>query len=1320
MATFESSLKPRLIYVFAIADNQHEGSLKIGETTLADNIDPASTTPNSEDLNKAAKERIDQYTKTAGISYELLYTELTLYIRGGRICSFNDKQVHNVLERSGVKRKEFKGATEWYSCDLETVKRAITAIKEGKESLGAGEVTHTENPIILRPEQKTAVEQTLKQFRKGNQMLWNAKMRFGKTLCALRVAKEMKAVRTIIITHRPVVDSSWFEDFRKTFYDQPEWHYGSHNKGESFTSLQQLASQGKKYVYFASMQDMRGSKEVGGKFDKNNEVFSTTWNLVIVDEAHEGTQTELGKAVLEQLIDKNTKTLRLSGTPFNLLDNHKEEEIFTWDYVMEQQAKIDWEINHLGDANPYASLPAIHIYTYDLGRLMSEYSDEEKAFNFREFFRTQEDGGFVHERDIDHFLSLLTTDDDDSLYPYSNDKFRQIFRHTLWILPGIKAAKALSRKLAEHPVFGLFNVVNVAGDGDDEEESRDALELVNKAIGNDPDESYTITLSCGRLTTGVSVKPWTGVFMMAGSYSTSAAGYMQTIFRVQTPYTHNGRMKTDCYAFDFAPDRTLRVLAETAKVSHKAGKQTEGDRKILGDFLNFCPIIAIDGGQMKEYKVETMLAQLKRAQIEKVVQDGFENGALYNDELLKLTDVELKEFNNLKGIIGKTKAMPKSGDIDINRQGLTNEQYEEKERLEKKKKKDLTAEEKKRLDELKTKGDQRREAISILRGISIRMPLMLYGAEMVDEDKELTIDNFANLVDDQSWEEFMPRGVTKQVFSRFKRYYDPDIFREAGKRIREMARIADKFTIEERIARLASIFATFRNPDKETVLTPWRVVNMHLCDTLGGYCFMNENFTSTLDTPRYIEHKGVTSEVFNPQSVILEINSKSGLYPLYAAYNIYRTRIEETREKYGEVNRTTALMLWDRTLDENIFVVCKTPMARYITMRTLRGFRKTKVHAEYYPELIENITTQPESVVNMLRSGKRFWNINNDENMKIDAIIGNPPYQVVSENTSDAPVYHLFIDLASQLTQRVSLITPARYLFDAGKTPKEWNAKVLQDEHFKVVDYWANSTEVFPTVDIKGGVAVMYRDSKQKFGKIGTFTAYPELMRIANKVVSMSESGAFANLIYSPESYRLSDKLHTDFPWVVDRLSKGHPYDITTNIFDKLPDIFRKERLTNEDEVHFYGRYKNERCYRWVKRDYIEYHPNLDKYKVIVPKSNGSGTIGEVLSTPIIGEPLIGVTQTFLTIGAFDTQAEAEACLKYIKTKFARTMLGILKATQHNPKETWRLVPLQDFTADSDIDWRMSVADIDRQLYRKYGLEEKEIAFIEEKVREME
>ena len=1328
MATFESSLKPRLIYVFAIADKQHEGSLKIGETTLGDDIGAALPPSNSEILNQAAKARIDQYTKTAGISYELLHTELTFYIRGGQICSFNDKQVHNVLERSGVKRKEFKGATEWYSCDLETVKRAITAIKEGKESLGAGEVTHTANPIILRPEQKIAVERTLKQFRKGNQMLWNAKMRFGKTLCALRVAKEMGAVRTIIITHRPVVDASWFEDFGKTFYDRPEWHYGSHNKGESFASLQRLASQGKKYVYFASMQDMRGSKEVGGKFDKNNEVFSTAWDLVIVDEAHEGTQTELGKAVLEQLIGKKTKTLRLSGTPFNLLDDHKEEEVFTWDYVMEQQAKIDWEINHLGDTNPYASLPTIHIYTYDLGRLMSAYSDEEKAFNFREFFRTREDGGFVHEKDIDHFLKLLTTDNEDSLYPYSNDTFRHIFRHTLWILPGVKAAKALSRKLAEHPVFGLFNVVNVAGDGDDEEESRDALDLVNKAIGEDSDKSYTITLSCGRLTTGVSVRPWTGVFMMAGSYSTSAAGYMQTIFRVQTPYTHNGRMKTDCYAFDFAPDRTLRVLAEAAKVSHKAGKQTEGDRKILGDFLNFCPIIAIDGGQMKKYKVETMLAQLKRAQIEKVVQDGFENGALYNDELLKLTEVELKEFDDLKGIIGKTKAMPKPGDIDINRQGLTNEQYAEKEQLEKKKKKDLTPEEKKRLDELKAKGDQRREAISILRGISIRMPLMLYGAEMVDEDKELTIDNFANLVDNQSWEEFMPRGVTKQVFRRFKRYYDPDIFREAGKRIREMARMADKFTIEERIARLASIFATFRNPDKETVLTPWRVVNMHLGDSLGGYCFMNEDFTSPLDTPRYIEHKGITSEVFHPRSVILEINSKSGLYPLYAAYNIYRTRIEEARERYGEINRTTALMLWDRSLEENIFVVCKTPMARYITMRTLRGFRNTKVHAEYYPDLIESITTQPDSVVNMLRSGKRFWKINNDENMKIDAIIGNPPYQVtVAKKDTDngqkrsSNIFQHFQLLADKLAPRFSsLIYPAgRWIHRSGKGLADFGYNQINDKRLCRLHFFPDSTDIFQDVGIADGLSIVFMDNaKKKEGFVYVYSKGGKTMEI------IMPNPGYTLMALDPMAEQISQKIQAvvgnRFDYISNAVLSQKLFSIESDFVEKNPTLVRPYQegmILGEDEIKLFANDKAGKAGRtsWYVTHKSVIKTGLDylyRWKVVVSSANAGGQKRSNQIAVLDNRSAFGRSRVALK--TFETEQEARNFYTYCQTDFIRYAFLL---TDEALTSLGKLVPdLLNYTDDNGIiDYTQ---DVNAQLYRLFGIDEPMQAIIKQTLSE--
>lgn len=940
---FTSSLKLKLIYVFRINDTAHHGCLKIGEATCEDE-NVFGLSPNSKALNEAARKRINQYTQTAGIAYDLLYTELTIYNRGG-LRSFNDKEVHNVLERSGIKKKVFdtvNKANEWFITDLETVKRAIAAVKEGRSSLSSAEVTREYSPIVFRPEQQEAISKTKKQFKKGNQMLWNAKMRFGKTLSALQVVKDMEFQRTLILTHRPVVDAGWFEDFGKIFYDRKDFAYGSKNNGESYSSLERRAeSHGLHYVYFASMQDLRGSELVGGNFDKNNEVFATDWDLIIVDEAHEGTQTELGKAVMGELVKEHTKVLRPSGTPFNLLDDFKEDEIYTWDYVMEQRAKMSWDELHFGDPNPYASLPTLNIYTYDLGRLLHEFVDEDVAFNFREFFRVNEAGGFCHEKDVRAFLNLLTKEDKDSLYPYANEEYRNIFRHTLWMVPGVKEARTLSAMLQTHPVFQHFKVVNVAGDGDQDEESRDALEAVEQAIGKDPDTTRTITLSCGRLTTGVSVKAWTAVFMLSGSYNTAASSYMQTIFRVQTPATINGRIKEQCYVFDFAPDRTLKVIAETAKISSKAGKTSQSDRKAMGEFINFCPIISIEGSQMNRFDVPRMLEQLKRVYVERVVRNGFEDNSLYNDELMKLDDLELQEFDDLKKIIGQTKAMPKTNQVDINSQGLNNEEYEEKEKLEKKPKKELTEEERKRLEELKKKTKNREAAISILRGISIRMPLLIYGAELSDESQEITIDNFASLIDPQSWEEFMPKGVTKQKFNSFKKYYDPEIFCAAGKRIRAMARAADKLSIEERIERITDIFSTFRNPDKETVLTPWRVVNMHLGDCLGGYNFYDTEYQNVISEPRFIDKGGVTAEVFSPESRILEINSKSGLYPLYMAYGIYRARAKASLFAVETVEEQQSV--WDKVIAENIFVICKTPMAKSITKRTLAGFRKAKV-----------------------------------------------------------------------------------------------------------------------------------------------------------------------------------------------------------------------------------------------------------------------------------------------------------------------------------------------------------------------------------------
>lgn len=1312
MATFESSLRPKLIYVFRINDNAHHGALKIGEATAE--LGDGYFTPNSQLLNDAACQRIDQYTKTASIRYDLLYTEGTMFTdANGMVSSFNDKQVHSVLERSGVKKKDFgmkNQGTEWFVTDLQTVKNAIAAVKAGRKSLKSKEITDEQMPIEFRPEQNEAIDRTLKRFKRGNQMLWNAKMRFGKTLCALEVVLEMEPQRTLILTHRPVVDEGWFEDFQKIFFDQPDYHYGSRTNGEDFASLERLARRGDSYVYFASMQDLRGAAMVGGKFDKNVDIFKTKWDMLIIDEAHEGTTTDIGQTVIDTLIKKDTKVLRLSGTPFNLLDDYKEEEIFTWDYVMEQKAKAEWDRTHMGDPNPYESLPAINIYTYDLGALLgSEYCDDEKAFNFREFFRTKDDGTFVHNRDVDNLLNLLCRKDKDSLYPYSNEEFQRIFRHTLWVLPGVNAAKALSEKLRTHTVFGNFTVVNVAGNGDEDEENADALQLVNKAIGPDPDETYTITLTCGRLTTGVSVKPWTAVFMMSGTFSTSAANYMQTIFRVQTPFTCHGRMKTNCYAFDFAPDRTLRVLAKVAKVSAKAGKTDDEDRKILGDFLNFCPIISIEGSQMKPYDVKSMMAQLKRAQIEAVVQNGFEDGALYNDELLKLTEVELQDFKDLKGKIGTTKAMAKTADIDVNNQGFTNEEYEEKERLEKKKKKELTEEERRRLEELKKKTNERQNAISILRGISIRMPLLIYGAKLKNEDDEITIDNFTDIVDKDSWEEFMPKGVTKQVFRKFKKYYEADIFREAGKRIRSMARAADNLTVEDRIERIASIFNTFRNPDKETVLTPWRVVNMHLGDCIGGYCFYDEQYAKMLEIPRYIDNGKVTEDVYATDSKVLEINSKSGLYPLFVAYNIYRRRVEEAKRKYGEVDRGFALSLWDATIEQNIFVICKTPMARDITRRTLVGFRQTSVNAQYYKDLIDVIKNNPATFVNEVRDGRRFWKANNNDHMKFNVIVGNPPYQVMDggAGASAMPIYNKFVEISKQIKPYyMSLIMPARW-YAGGKGLDDFRDMMLNDSHISQITDFVNSKDCFPNASIGGGV-LFYLWNYQYKG-LCKFTS------IHNGIseTSMRVLNEYDTFIRFNKAIAIAAKVREcSNQFMSSIISSRNPFGVSSVIRGKKKG---KYQLISSDGIGYLE-----------KGDFVDNCGWVNKYKVLISKVTAEHA-GEpdrhgmfrVISRMELLEPLDLCTDSYLVIGGSSIKKEVLSVYCYLRCKFTRFMLMLAVSSINLSREKFQFVPLQDFTSNSDIDWSVSIPEIDEQLYEKYGLSEDEIAFIEKMIKPM-
>lgn len=1319
-----SNLKAKLIYVFRIPDEAHSDCLKIGEATFDDgNI---TLPPNSSALNKAATARIDQYTKTAGIAYELLHTEIAISVRDGHLAGINDKEVHDVLLRSGIKRKVFdkvNGANEWFCCDLETAKRAITAAKEGRKALNPNEISVNMTPPCLYPNQRDAVEFTKDRFKRIKEVLWNAKMRFGKTITALTLIKEMPELkRVLIFSHRPVVNQSWYKDFQCVFCDNNQYLYGSKTLGESFSSLEsQFYKQNKKYFYFASIQDLRGSEVVGGNFDKNNEIFSTDWDLIIIDEAHEGTQTDLGKAVKKELKRSKTKFLHLSGTPFNIQDEFADEDTYTWDYVMEQRAKAQWDLTHPGDHNPYAGLPRMNIYTYDLGRLMNEFADEDIAFNFREFFRTTEDGEFVHKQHVEDFLNLLTkTREGDDVYPFANKRYRDIFRHTLWMVPGVKAAKALAAMLRNHPVFRLFEIVNVAGDGDEEEANEEALKKVTDAIGPDPDMTRTITLSCGRLTTGVSVKPWTGVLMLSGSHNTAASAYMQTIFRVQTPATINGRVKEDCYVFDFAPDRTLKVLAETAKISTKAGKQTTSDRQQLGEFLNFCPIIAVDGSKMKRFNTEQMLQQLKRVYVERVVQHGFEDGYLYNNyELMRLSDVDIREFDELKGIIGKTKAMGKTNDIIVNNQGLTDEEYADQEQLEKKNKRQRTPEEQARLEELKKKRKVKEDAISILRGISIRMPLLIYGADITDEDKELTIDNFTSLVDSRSWEEFMPKGVTMQRFNAFKKYYDPDVFTAAAKRIRQMARAADRLPIEERIERIADIFATFRNPDKETVLTPWRVVNMHLSDTLGGYTFYDEQFKTTIEEPRFVDRGAVTADVFSPDTHLLEINSKSGLYPLYLAYNVYRSLLRN--ELTSPENLAEHQALWDKAVADNIFVICKTLMAKSITRRTLLGFRNGKTNMLASDDLINKIKNQPELFIKKVQDlvGK---------NVKIKAIVGNPPYQVndgsgASDDASN-PVYQDFVNISKDINPRfISIIMPSKWMVGGKVVLKPFRLSMMSDKHLALMVDYENDREIFPSAHNDGGICYFLYDSE--YDKDG-YLRY--ILHLANgHILSSCRTLSDGNAdIVIRDGRRLSiiEKVSYDKNRFKEIVSLTQPYGIRKDLFnspERYPDAHLSDSPFN-GSVKIYG-VKGIKGGAKRTEGYITFNTitknasTVDKYKLFFTTSYSTNATNPPQS--IIGNRNEICTETFLLIGPFSTQEEQLNCKKFFDTNFFKILIFFGRGTMQVSRDVFRFIPMQDFTANSDIDWSKSVAEIDAQLYAKYNLSDEEISFIESMIKPM-
>lgn len=1068
-----STFERKVIYAFSILNEDgkldyYNGLEKIGDTSIVNM--KTDLRDNSDDLIEVARKRIKQYAGTAGLPYKIDISRLAVKKDN---TFFRDYDVHRVLQRSGIQKETLGEGNEWYKTDIKTVIKAIEAVEDGRNIIDTNEEIEEKKTIEFRPEQLDAIKQTKIVFNNKKRMLWNAKMRFGKTLSALQVIKEKNFSKTLIITHRPIVSEGWFDDFNKIFTKEDNYTIGSKNRGERIDYLKQINSP---YIYFASLQDLRGLSAFGGKHTTENQaVADVEWDFIIIDEAHEGTRTEIAKNVLD-VIGKKAKVLELSGTPFNILDDYEDSQVFTWDYVMEQEAKYNWELNHPDKPNPYEILPKMNMYTFELQNKFTDKSFinvEDKAFNFMEFFRVTDNGKFVYENKVNLFLSEITKDNNKNNYPYSNEAFRNHLRHTLWLLPSIASCKALKKLMDEHPIFKEYSIINIVDDGieDDREEgaSDSDVQRVHSYITDEPHQTKTITLTVRKLTTGVTIPEWTGIVFLNNTNSPSS--YLQAAFRAQTPFFDKELgMKTNAYIFDFAPDRALTIMTDAAKLNSGVGKKTTlVQKEQMNKFLNFLPILGEKGNGMAVYNVDSLLTKLKTVYAEKAVRTGFEDESLYNDELLTLSDVDLKDFKDLKAIVGSSNNSKMKNKVDVNTQGLTDEEYERAEKAQKKQQKERSPEEIAALEKFKEAKKQRKTMISILRGISIRIPLMIYGME-VDIQDEVDINKFVDEVDDVSWNEFMPHKVTKKIFKRYAKYYDNEVFIEAGRIIRNKAKSYDKLDYTERTEKLAQLFSTFKNPDKETVLTPWRVVNMQLGETIGGFSYFDKEYQySTVDGQsimRWIDRE-VTEDVYRDDTKILEINSKTGLYPLFVANSLfYKKRNKLNNERAGSYDKFDEEKIIKDILKNNIFVLAKSKMAKTITQRTLAGYNSWQTNIHF----IENLTS-------LLRK-----NINDTtkiikgefDNMNFDVIIGNPPYSEKDggAGSSSTPLYNFFIGTSKKLKPKyMSFIIPTRW-YVGGKGLDSFRDEMLSDIHIRELHDWLNPSEVFPNTNIRGGYAI--------------------------------------------------------------------------------------------------------------------------------------------------------------------------------------------------------------------------------------------------------
>ena len=628
------STRPALPQIYAYTTpeiRRHDGWTKIGYT--------------EQDVNV----RIVQQTHTADVIAKLEWHGNATYEDTGEV--FHDTDFHTYLRHLGINDQP---GTEWFEINPPNAKGRFHEFRENHgilDGLGASDYE-------LRAEQEAAISKTLDYFQLHEQgeFLWNAKPRFGKTLATYDLCKRLptpgkdgKAKRILVVTNRPAIANSWYDDYVKFVGTDSGWRFISSVDALagkpyciSHDEYLHLAGKGKlpNSIEFISLQDLKGSIEFGGHYDKLKYVAEYEYDLLVIDEAHEGVDTYKTDMAFDHI--KRRNTLHLSGTPFKAIANDKfpENAIYNWTYADEQQAKRDWNDPEL--RNPYENLPKLNMFTYQMSDIIEnevakgmqiDGEQTEYAFDLNEFFETK-DGRFVHYDDVKRFLDALTTQ---KKYPFSTPELRDELRHTFWMLNRVDSARALAKMLRQHEVFKDYEIILAAGDGkiDDDEENEKSFDKVRNAIakaekGGEGVKTKTITLSVGQLTTGVTVPEWMGVLML--SNMKSPALYVQAAFRAQNPclFYRNGKYqrKENAYVFDFDPARSLTVFEEYANDLYSGttcgGGNTDSRKQNVRRLLNFFPVIGEDeDGEMVELDAEQVLSIPRKIHSREVVRRGF-------------------------------------------------------------------------------------------------------------------------------------------------------------------------------------------------------------------------------------------------------------------------------------------------------------------------------------------------------------------------------------------------------------------------------------------------------------------------------------------------------------------------------------------------------------------------------------------------------------------------------------------------------------------------------------------------------------------------